>query len=180
MPHIRFNWVDVLFVTLAIRICYVGFKNGLLPEFFRLLGLLLAFVFSFNSYTILSQFIISHTKWAGTKPDAISFLSIFLLVLLAFKLLAVGANFILGRKENVSLPSRVIGLLLGIGRALLVTSLIYMFFINSPFSYLKKSAEQRSFSSQYITRIAPFAYKTGINFYPWEKIETPLVKLLNR
>jgi len=86
----------------------------------------------------------------------------------------------LGRKENVSLPSRVIGLLLGIGRALLVTSLIYMFFINSPFSYLKKSAEQRSFSSQYITRIAPFAYKTGINFYPWEKIETPLVKLLNR
>ena len=179
MPHIRFNWVDILFVTLAIRICYVGFKNGLLPEFFRLLGLLLAFVFSFNSYTLLSQFIIAHTKRAGARPDVISFLSIFLTVLFVFKLLAIGANFIFGKKENVSFSNKVIGLLLGIGRGLLVISLIYTFFINSPFSYLAKSAEQRSFSSQYITRIAPFAYKIGINFYPGERIETPLMKVLN-
>ena len=81
MPHIKFNWVDILFITLLIRICYIGFKNGILPEFFRLLGLLFAFIVSFNNYTILSQYLSTHTRYPGQELDVISFVFIFFSVI---------------------------------------------------------------------------------------------------
>ena len=177
MPHIRCNWVDILFVTLLIRICYIGFKNGFLPEFFRLLGLLAAFIFSFNNYTMVSQFLSSHTKWTGAKPDVISFLFIFLLIVFIFKIFAVITTLLLGR-ENISGPDKLAGLVLGLGRGALLVGLIYVLFVNSPFKYLSRSTEDRSFSGPHISKVAPFVYKIGINFYPWEKNETPLAKLL--
>ena len=176
MPHIKFNWVDVLFVTLLIRICYVAFKSGFLPEFFRLLGLLAAFIFSFNNYTLVSQFLSTHTKWTGAEPDAISFLFIFLLIIFLFKIFAVTTTSLLG-KENISGPNKIVSLVLGFGRGVLLISLVYIFFVNSPFEYLSRSTEDRSLSGQYVSGVAPFVYKIGINCYPWEKRETPLVKL---
>lgn len=179
MPHIRFNWVDVLFVTLLIRVGYVGYKNGLLPEFLRFLGLLSAFIVSFNNYTLISHFISTHTKWTGAKPDVISFLFIFLSILLIFRLLA-GATSLFSGGENISGLNRFLGLMLGFGRGILLISLIYTLFINSPFKYLSRSARSRSFSSQYISDVAPVTYRIGINFYPWEKIDTPLAKSLEK
>jgi len=177
MPHIRFNWVDVLFVTLLIRIGYIGFKNGLLPEFFRLLGLSIAFILSFNNYTSVSSFLSSHTKWTDANLDVISFLAIFLAVLFIFKVLAILARGFQGG-ENISPVNRAIGLMLGLARGILLASLIYTLFINSPFEYLHRSAEERSFSGKYISDIPGLVYKVGINFYPGERIETPLVKQL--
>lgn len=177
MPHIRFNWVDILFVTLLIRVSYIGFKNGFLPEFFRLLGLLVAFIVSFNSYTLLSKFLSTHARWAGPKPDLIAFLFIFLSILFIFKILAVAANALIG-SENISGPSRLIGLALGVGRGILLISLVYVLLVNSPFSYLSRSVEERSFCSHYIADVAYAVYKTAINFYPWEAVETPLVNML--
>jgi len=179
MPHIRFNWVDVLFVTLLIRIGYIGFKNGFLPEFFRLLGLLAAFILSFNNYTLVSQFLSAHAKWTGAKPDVISFLFIFLLIVFIFKIFATVSANLLSKRESISGPDRLAGLVLGLGRGALLVGLIYVLFVNSPFKYLSTSTKDRSFSGQYISKVAPFVYKIGINFYPWHKNKTPLVKLLN-
>ena len=177
MPHIRFNWVDIFFVTLLIRICYIGFKNGLLPEFFRLLGLLGAFVLSFNSYTLIGHFLATHTRWTDAKPDLIAFLFVFLFVLFIFKMLAVVATLFVGG-GNVSGFSRLIGLLLGLSRGILLIGLIYMLFVNSPFMYLSRSTREKSFSGRYLPSVAPFAYRIGVSFYPGERIKTPLVKLL--
>ena len=177
MPHIKFNWVDIIFVTILFRIGYIGFKNGLLPEFFRLLGLLSAFVLSFNNYTSVSGFLSTHATWTGDNIDVISFLFIFLAILFIFKILAVVSRSFLGG-ENISGPNRFIGLTLALGRGILLISLIYTLFINSPFEYLSISAEDRSFSSRHISKVAPFVYKNSINFYPWEKTETSLVQLL--
>lgn len=178
MSHIRFNWVDILFVTLLIRICYIGFKSSFLPEFLRALGLLAAFIFSFNGYTSLSSFLSIHTKWTGPKPDTISFLFIFVLILFAFKMLALAARIFFGGKENVSRASKLTGFALGIGRAFLLVNLLYILFANGPFAYLSKSAEERSFLGKYVAGVTPFVYKISMKFYPWEKIDTPLVRLI--
>jgi len=177
MPLTSFNWVDIIYVTLLIRICYVGFKNGFLPEFFRVLGLLAAFIFSFNSYTLLSDFLSTHTKWTGPEPDVISFLAIFLTAIFVFKILAVTAQALLSG-GGISGPNRLLGLALGLGRGVLLIGLVYTLFVNGPFEYLSRSAKERSFSSKYVFHVAPFVYKSGINFYPWEKVATPLVELL--
>lgn len=179
MPHIRFNWVDVVFVTLLIRICYIGFKNGFLSEFLRTLGLLTAFILSFNEYTSLSYFISRHARWTGPKPDVISFIFIFVFILFLFKIASVAIkNFFVG--ENVSKASRLIGLSLGLGRGLLLIALVYILLVNGPFVYLSKSAEERSFLGRYVSGIAPLAYKASMRFYPWERIDTPLVKLVKQ
>ncbi len=177
MPHIRFNWVDIFFVTLLFRISYIGFKNGLLPEFLRLLGLSIAFILSFNNYTSVSTFLSSHTKWTDANLDVISFLSIFLAVLFIFKILALLARRFLGG-DNISQVNRLVGATLGLIRGILLASLIYTLFVNSPFEYLERSAKDRSFSGKYLSDIPALIYKTGINFYPGEGIETPLVKQL--
>src|SRR3989338_228970 len=103
MPQIKFNWVDIFFVIFLFRTCYVGFKNGLLPEFFRLLGLFLAFVLSFNNYILVSGFLAKHAKLTGLKAEITGFLFVFFIALLAFKLLAVLVAKLLGSPENVSL-----------------------------------------------------------------------------
>ncbi|NQT75646.1 MAG: CvpA family protein [Candidatus Omnitrophica bacterium] len=179
MPHIRFNWVDILFVTLVIRICYIGYKKGLFSEQFRLLGLFTAFILSFNNYTRVSNFLTTHTSWSGIKPDAVSFLFIFLLILAIFKILTKMAGLFFGGEENVSIFNSLAGFVLALARGLLLIGLIYVLLVNSHFKYLSNSAEERSFSGQYVAEIAPFAYKAGMAMYPWKATETPLVKLIN-
>ncbi len=178
MPQIKFNWVDIFFVILLFRICYVGFKNGLLPEFFRLLGLFLAFVLSFNSYILISDFLAKHAKLTGLKADVTAFLFIFLIIILIFKLLAILADKILGVSENVSLSNKIVGLVLGLTRGILLIGLIYILFIHSPVNYFNKSAKEKSFLAPYASFVAPFAYRAGMSVYPFEKHETPLVQLL--
>ncbi len=178
MPQIKFNWVDIFFAILLFRTCYIGFKNGLLPEFFRLLGLFLAFVLSFNNYILVSDFLAKHAMLTGLKADITGFLAIFLSVILIFKLLAVLADKILGVSENVSLANKIVGLALGLARGVLLTGLVYILFIHSPVNYFYKSAKEKSFSAPYASLVAPFAYNAGMSVYPSEKHETSLVKLL--
>ena len=113
MSLTKFGWIDIVFVTLLIRIGYIGLKNGFLPEIFRLFGLFSAFVLSFNNYTLISGFLTNHTKRSGASLDVVSFLFIFLATLFIFKLLAMLAG-LLSNRENVSLPNRISGLIFGL------------------------------------------------------------------
>lgn len=180
MPHIKLNWVDIFFIILLFRVCYIGFKNGLLPEFFRLLGLSLAFILSFNNYIFVSVFLAKHARLSGVKSEVVAFLFIFLSAVFIFKLLAILVSKLLGSPKDISLANNVAGLIFALARGVLLIGLIYVLFIHCPVKYLSKSAGERSFSGQYASEIAPFAYKAGISFYPLEKIETPLVLLLRK
>jgi membrane protein required for colicin V production len=179
MSLTKFGWVDIVFITLLIRISYIGLKNGFLPEIFRLFGLFSAFILSFNNYTLVSGFLASHTKRIGASLDVISFLFIFIATLFIFKLLAMPAG-LLSNKENVSAPNRILGLIFGLCRGALLVSLVYVFFINSRVDYLSKSAGEKSMLGRYAAGIAPSAYNIGINLYPLPKIDTPLTAMLKK
>jgi len=180
MPQIKFNWVDIFFVILLFRTCYIGFKNGTLPEFFRFSGLFLAFILSFNNYVLASEFLFKHAGLSGLKAKAAGFLFVFIIVILIFKLLAILAVKLLGNSENVSLANKMVGLAIGLVRGVLLIGLVYILFIHSPVKYFCKSAEEKSFSAPYASFVAPFAYKAGMRFYPFEKHETPLVQLIKK
>ncbi|MDP8230918.1 MAG: CvpA family protein [Candidatus Gorgyraea atricola] len=177
MPHTRVNWVDILFVILLIRTGYVGLKSGFLPEFFRLLGLFVAFLFSFNNYTSLSRFISIYTRWGGVGLDVVSFLFVFLATLFIFKIIGIFVR-VFFSGENLSRPNALVGVTLGLGRGILIAGLIYTLFVNSPFKYLASSARDKSFSGQYIVDVAPFVYEQGIKLCPLKKNNTPLVRML--
>jgi len=177
MPHIRFNWVDILFVTLLIRICYIAFKRGFFSELLRSLGLLTAFIVSFNHSASLSDFIAAHARWTGARPGIISFLFIFIAVLVIFKALAIVARIFL-RSGDVSVFSKLAALTLSLGRGLLLASLVYSLFVNSPFEYLSRSARDRSFSGRYVSGVAASVYRMSMEFYPGGENESSLGGLL--
>jgi uncharacterized membrane protein required for colicin V production len=179
MPHIKFNWVDILFITLLIRIGYIGLRKGLFSEALRFSGLMSAFILSFNNYTLLSLFLSRHMKWTGAKPEIISFLLIFLGVLLVFKVFSVVAGLFFNG-DNLSAFNRLAGFVLSLGRGILLISLVYTLFVNSSFKYIEESAEEKSFSGKYVEKISYFVYQAGMKFYPWKKIETPLTGLLKK
>ena len=179
MPHIRFNWVDILFVTLLIRVGYVALKSGVLPEFFRFFGLLSAFIVSFNHYEALSYFLSARSEWAGSRPDIISFLFIFFSILFVFRVISIIAKIFFGG-DNISRLNRISGFSVGIGRASLMIALVYVLLVNGPFAYLSRSAEDNSFSGRYISKIAPFVYDVCMKFYPGGGSDTHLVRLLKR
>src|SRR3990167_10752796 len=101
MSNIKFNWVDVVFVILLFRTGYIGLKSGFLSEIFRFFGLLAAFLFSFNNYVLLSQLIAGYTNWDTERLDIVSFLVIFLGVLLILKIL-LGLARLVSKTEDVS------------------------------------------------------------------------------
>ena len=179
MPHIRFNWVDILFVTLLIRICYIAFRRGFLSELLRSLGLLTAFIVSFNNSASLGEFIATHARWTGARPGIISFIFIFIVALVIFKVLAIGVMIFL-RSGDVSMLSKLAALTLSLGRGLLLASLVYSLIVNSPFEYLSRSARDRSFSGRYVSGIAASVYRSSVNFYPGGESESSLGRLLEQ
>lgn len=178
MPNIRFNWVDLFFLTLLVRICYIGYRNGFLPEIFKSLGLFFAFLISFNNYTLLNDALLKYIKFPGARLEVISFLFIFLSIILLFKVLSLIAVNFLGISEKISLINMVMGLVLSFGRALLFLGLLCFFLSNSPVSYLSKSVRHKSLSGQYLIDVAPMVYKGSMNYYVWKKVRTPLVEEL--
>ena len=106
MPQIRFNWVDIFFATLLIRICYIGFKNGVLSEIFRSIGLLTAVIVSFNTYTVLSQHLTNHTRWTGAKPDILSFLFINSYLLIVFFILSKSITMVMVAESGFKPPTK--------------------------------------------------------------------------
>jgi len=177
MPYIKFNWVDVVFLTLLIRICYVAFKQGFLPELLKSLGLLIAYFVSVNYYIILNDFITSHTNWPNTNSDILSFCILFFGILIIFKVLAIVIHLFYGKGE-ISFVSRVIAVFLGFAKGLLLAGLLYTLIVNSPFGYLRRSAEEKSFSGRYLKDIAPITYSICIKLWPGIKNDTPLSRLL--
>ncbi|MBU1147162.1 MAG: hypothetical protein KKD11_02320, partial [Candidatus Omnitrophica bacterium] len=80
--------------------------------------------------------------------------------------------------ENLSRPNALVGSALGLARGVLIAGLIYTLFINGPFQYLARSAQDRSFSGQYVSYVLPFVYEKGMYIYPWGENDTALVRML--
>lgn len=178
MPQLKFNWVDVIFVTLLIRICYVGYKRGFLPELLSFFGLIFALVLTANNYPHLSDLL---SKWikGESSPKIISIALLFLGTLLIFKILSKVIFFLI-KSENPPTLNRTVGLILGIGRALLFSSMLLIAAILSPLEYLHKSIKEKSFFSLYILKIAPITYRFAAKFYPSVESENPLIDFLNK
>ena len=155
----QFNWLDGLVVILLFRICYVGIKNGLPVEFFKLLGTILANYLSMHYYTPLSDFIrvrLGQEKTFFSLLDPLCFVVLAMLGYFIFVLLRnVFCRFI--KTEATPNLNKWGGFILGIARAALLISLIIFVLVISAIGYLKKSVKD-SYSAKYLVKIAPATY----------------------
>jgi uncharacterized membrane protein required for colicin V production len=155
----RFNWVDILFVIILLRTCYVAVKNGFPSEFFRLLGMLLAIYLSFHYYINFSDYINSFFIKKNLPPEHLTFITFAVLVVVGYLIFAllgrIVSRFI--HLEAVPALNRWGSLILAIARSFLTVSLVIFIFVIAPGSYLKNSVAN-SYSGKRLFKIAPATY----------------------
>lgn len=155
----QFNWLDILIAILCLRICYVAIKSGFPVELFKILGTIFSIYLSFHYFTALSDFIKERFPVSKVPVEFIDFLCFVTLVITGYSVFLVLRKIILNfiKMEAVPKLSRWGGLILGIGRFFLFTSLLVFILAISSFEYFKRSVDI-SYTGKRLFKIAPSVY----------------------
>jgi len=162
----KFPWIDIFCLTVFIRIVYTAFRRGILNEFIKLTGVFVASFFSLQYYSSFLWSVFGKAPFFFSKVwlNIISFFIIFLLSIFVFFLLRRGSALIF-RHEKYALWERITALILGILRALLLTSIFVFFFYLMP---SLKTGIKKSVSFKITRNITPAIYTKTYKVY--EKI----------
>jgi uncharacterized membrane protein required for colicin V production len=160
------NWVDLFVITLLLRVCYIAAGTGIMIEFFKITGTILATYFSLHYYTRLAN-ILHERFWLESIPlvflDFICFLILAAVVYLLFVFLRnIFCRFV--KMDTVENLNKWGGLIVGVARSFLLVSLFTFGFALSNFGYLEESL-QNSYTGRRIFSLAPSVYR-----WSWENI----------
>ena len=155
---LRLTWVDYVAVIAVLRGCYVGYRSGFFPELLRIAAYLITLVVTFLLHEPLTQFLTLKTVLNYTTARALSFFTLLvvvfcltkLLIMLLLKLLKVGEG---------GFFYRLVGLLIGACRWVILLSLLFMLIDYSPLMPLKTDIQSRSFVGPKVSRIAPSLFE---------------------
>lgn len=167
----HFNWVDVLAITLFFRMAYIGYQLGFLSELVKTIGVLSGLFVSFKYYQQIGDSFVHRMPFLS-----IEWTSVMVMVLLEMGLY-FGMTRLLRMLEKlvqVSFHNKldsIGGLLTGLFRAALVTSLVLVACRQLPSGYLMASIEERSFAGQPLLRMAPKIY---------DSVMPPVVRSIKR
>lgn len=179
----QFNWVDILFIILLLRICYVALKNGFPVELFKLLGTISAVYLALHYYIVFPDFIINSVGVRNIPLEYLTFFSFILLAILGYLIFVLLSRVFLRfiHIEAVSNLNKWGGLILGIIRNSLFVSLVIFIFVIAPVGYFRNSVSN-SYSGKRLLKIAPTAYAWMWNsimskFRTQEKLNDSILKI---
>lgn len=179
----QFNWVDIFFVILFMRVCYVAIKNGFFAELFRLLGVISAIYISFHYYINLSDYVGTFMGSKNMPLEYLSFFSFLVLVFAGYFIFALIGRFFsrFFKAEAAPRLNRWGSFILGIFRSLLLISLIVFIFLVAPVGYFRNSIAS-SYSGKRLVMAAPAAYtwlweSVVSKFRPQEKFNDTVVRI---
>jgi len=155
----KFNFLDFLILIVFFRICYIAVQTGLSIEIFKFLGVLFSSYLSLHYYTFISDFIYRGFFPKKMPLEFMDFI-IFVLLFVSGYLVFVGIRSVLFRFVQLNaIPkiNKIIGLLLGMGRAYLVIGLLAFTLVISSVTYLS-SAVERSYLGSKAFVILPQTY----------------------
>jgi len=158
-PFNRINWVDVLAVILLFRMGYIGLQLGLGSELVKLTGLVGGFFVSFRYYQGVGDLMAQRTF---LRPEWAAALAMVLLLALTY----FAVTRVLRLMEplvQVSFEKRLSqagGLVVGLGRGILVTSVVLVLCQQLPSPYMQESITQHSLTGGAVSRAAPALYHT--------------------
>ena len=169
----KINWIDVLMVVIIFRILFIGLKNGLITEAFKLFGAIFSVFIVLHYYIAFAGLIFSKLHFPKAVTLSLSFLILWALVTLIFKLIRDGLLLIFSI-ETQKHVDRWGGGVLSAVRALIICGLtfylIILMGIDTPYRMAKTSISRRCFSPVAVG-IYSMIY-TGLvsKFFPNEKI----------
>jgi len=174
----KLNWIDIVIIIIALRALYIGLKRGFVSEIFHLFAVLAAIFVIFHYYPLCSKFLESKIFFKLGIAKAVAFVAIWVAVALVAKFVRDGVN-MLFKIEAKSFIDKFGGLIVAVGRAALVCSLLLCFFMVTETEYLSRNIQGSYFSSNVI-KLAPDVYR-GMHkvfvskYFPNEKINPDVV-----
>ncbi|MFZ5800447.1 MAG: CvpA family protein [Candidatus Omnitrophota bacterium] len=174
------NWVDIILAIAAIRIVYIGFRQGFIVELFKTLGIFLAAIVSLHYYIELSDLIALSSFLTTAFADPLCFVLLIGVIVIIFKFARDGFNAIF-KVEPIRIVKTWGGFLLGLARALIFSSLLIYGLLISGSDYIAKSARQ-SFSANRLMGVAPAIYTSTFEkiiskFFPSEQENGSVVEI---
>lgn len=162
----QINWLDVCILALIIRVIYISLKTGFSTELFKLLGTVTAVYLSLHFYVSFSTLVIKYVPVEGI-PEPVVYFAIIIILATAGYLLFVSFRYMFFhyiKLEAVSNLDKWGGLILGIARAILLSSLVIFVVVLTNIGYFKSSVKD-AYSQKYLFRAAPDTYT-----WIWENI----------
>jgi len=160
-----FNWIDLLCITLLVLGCYFGFKKGFTFEVFRFAGIITAMFLALHNYRSLAKILDRYCCLPSIIAKIISFLILVILIVIIFKVASVFVQKII-QVTVIKKLDKIGGLILGLLRYLIITSLVLIGCLFIPGDYLNESINERSVLGAYVVRVAPAIYSGLIRIFP--------------
>ncbi|MBF0123467.1 MAG: CvpA family protein [Candidatus Omnitrophica bacterium] len=159
------NWADLLILALSIRIMYMAANEGFIVEIFKCFSMIIALFLSFHYYFFFAKLLtgISFLSRQIENPEdmvftqSACFIVIWILPLIAFKYIREGLLLLFSIKTK-PVWDRWAGSILGIGRCLVVASMLMFVLLISGIPYLEAKTVE-SFLGKRVVKIAPGMYK---------------------
>ncbi len=161
----KLTWVDYLTLIAVLRGCYVGYRSGLFPEFLRIAGYLVTVVVTFKFQEPVSQYLTLKTFLNAATCSAISFIGLLALVFALTKLVTMLLLKLLKIGEG-GFFYRLLGMVIGACRWVILLSLIFMLIDFSPLAPLKSDIHNRSVVGAKVAALAPTIFEFLANLSP--------------
>lgn len=162
------NSIDIIILIILALFCIKGFFRGFILEIFTLIGLLLAYVIALREMNTMAVLISNLLHLPTPITNMLSFVSIFLLVVLVCRLLA-GAIRKFTRWTFIGWIDRGGGTLFGLFKGALIASLIALLFSLVPISEELETEKNDSFLFRPIRTVAPAVFNFIKHTFPRTK-----------
>jgi uncharacterized membrane protein required for colicin V production len=154
----RLNWVDIFFVICLIRAGYIGFSRGFTSEIPRIICAFLTVVLAYQFYGRLGLFL---SKYPIVKAEAVDALA-FILLVAGFAVLSFFACMgyrIIMKASGPHMFEVIAGLVVGLVRGILISSLILVCVEFMAPGYVERSINEASIVGLKLIKIAPGTYE---------------------
>jgi len=154
----KLTWVDYLAVIAVLRGAYVGYKAGLFPEILRIVAYLVTVIVTLRFHEALAQLLTLNTFLNAATANAVAFGALLLVTFVLCKLAQMLVLKLLKMGDG-GVINKLLGLLLGACRWLIILSLAFMLIEFSPLTTLKTDIRERSVSGPRIASVAPTIFQ---------------------
>lgn len=177
----NFNWVDVLLLTLAVRIVYTAGKTGFIVELLKTLGVLFTLLVVFHFYSTLAGWCPQVAFFPGQWLPALAFVVLWLAGVILCRLIREGF-LLMFTVQSISLVDSWGAAALSVVRFLLIGSMLLFLFFATGVPYLHRGA-QGAFVGKHILPVAPGTYsKVTRGFvaalFPAEKVNPAVAEVM--